>query len=50
MAKIQIADLDQAQNLISLVDANELNEIYGGGKIARAIGLAVEAILTFFGL
>ena len=48
MANIQIADL-HSENVVELT-AEEQSLIQGGGRIAKLIGLAVEIILTYFGL
>ncbi len=48
MATITIKDIN-AQSFMTEVDANELNDIYGGGRIRDALHNAVDAVCDFFG-
>ncbi|BBD66620.1 hypothetical protein NIES4072_61070 [Nostoc commune NIES-4072] len=48
MATITIQDIN-ARSFISEVDANELNEIHGGGPIRDFLHDVVDAVSDFFG-
>lgn len=48
MATITIKDINDL-SFMTAVDANELNEISGGGKIRDGLHHAVDAVCDFFG-